>query len=169
MTNLLTTDDANSGEVVSLLEHTGSGTDARLANPIVDTWVIEPAVDPQPTRPLTAHLRILPPTRALRLADAHPERAHDTGEFPLIATGAELVVAGRGYPPIGPSTPTTPRPNGPANPPTPPPPPPVRASRHRRRRTPWSPLARRALRCWVAMAVVELTALAVVAVLAVTR
>lgn len=132
-----------------------------------DTVVLE--VPAKPTLNLSAYLRTLPPLRALRLADAHPERAHDTGEFPLIATGAELVVAAREYPPIGPGPHPGPDPRPGPSGPKPGPPPPVRASRHRRRREPWSPLARRALRCWVAVAVVELGALAAVAVLEVTR
>lgn len=126
----------------TLIDRADSGEILRLDPAVWETAEL-PA---QRTRPLTGYLRTLPPTRALRLADAHPEQAHATGEFPLIATGAELAVAGRSYPPVGPSTPMTPRPSGPANPPTPPPPPPGRTDGYRGTRRRPAPLwARRAL------------------------
>lgn len=53
----------------------------------------------QPTRSLK-HLRTLPPTRALRLADAGTGSANDTCELPLMPTGAELAVRGLPTAPI---------------------------------------------------------------------
>lgn len=158
MTDTLTTDHAGSGEILHL-------------HPAVwETAELEVAETAEPTRSLTAYLRTLPPLRALRLADANPATAHDTGELPLITTGAEVAVAARTRP-------------GPINPTLPPPPPPPAPSRlvtddetikplfgrgqHRRPRTPWSPLARRALVCWVGTAVV--VDLAGLAMLAATR
>jgi hypothetical protein len=58
-----------------------------------DTVVLDVCKPDKPTLNLSAYLKTLPPLRALRLADANPAAAHDTGEQPLITTGAEVVVA----------------------------------------------------------------------------
>lgn len=118
MTDLLTTDHADSGEIPS------SGNVRHFFHEdVVDTAVIEP------THSLTAYLRTLPPLRALRLADADPAAEHDTAELPLMPTGAELAVAA-----LHPTPPGTPP--GPIDPPMPSPPPPLadaRPSYHRAR------------------------------------
>lgn len=126
----------------TLIDRADSGEILRLDPAVWETAEL-PA---QRTRPLTGYLRTLPPTRALRLADAHPEQAHATGEWPLIATGAELAVAAREYPPIGPGPHPGPDPRPGPSGPKPGPPPPVRPDGYRGTRRRPAPLwARRAL------------------------
>lgn len=64
MTDLLTTDNADSGEVV------------RLHEAIVETDVLDAREIVQPTRSLTGYAKSLPPLRGLRRPDA-------TGEHPI--------------------------------------------------------------------------------------
>lgn len=145
MTDLLKDRDRteDSGEIVPL-------------SALMDSYV--PELDRHRTRSLSGRARHLPPTQALRLADAQPVGAHAAADFRWdFPTGAEVTVAAlHPTPPGSPPGPTAP------NPPTPQVPPPVRS--HRRPRTPWSPQARRALACWLGVAVVELAGLAMLAV-----
>ncbi len=135
MTDLLTTDNADSGEVV------------RLNPAIVDTFVLD-AADLKSTRSLSSFAKTLPPTRVLRRPDATGEqplyRPQTIGIVdPFAAPVAEYPVVrlAEPAPDVRPRGHRRPRPSRPP-------------------RMPWSPLARRALRCWIGLAVVEVAILA---------
>ncbi len=117
---------------------------------VVDTHVLDVGERTQNMAPYTNGVR-----PALRLADAHPDEAVDTGELPVwLPTWPEAAEALQETPILPPPVPS------------PPPEPAVSVrTRHRRPRPAWSPLARRALMGWVGTAVVELAGIAALVVL----
>lgn len=150
MTDLLTSDHADSGEIPR------GETPRFFHDDVVDTAVLDLG---QTTRNLSTHARRFPPIQALRLADAHPNAAIDTGELPLWPTGAEVVAL---------QEPGQPRPPAPL--PDPPPNPTARPPFYRGvRRAPAPVWARRALLVGLGSVGTVVLELAGIAALAATR
>ncbi len=153
MTDLLTTDNADSGEIV------------RLHPSIVDTEVLDATAIAGATRSLTGYAKALPPTRFLRRAEADADETVEMYIPTTIAVISDPLVVTAELPL---QTPGQPRPPAPL--PTPPPKPTVVKPLfgHGRHRRPFPPWARRAVLLGlgsVGTVMLELAGLAALAVL----